>query len=165
MLLSEGTPAPDFALPDDSGQVHRLSDYRGRVVVLYFYPKDNTPGCTKEACGFRDDYADYQAAGVVVIGVSPDPPERHTKFKLKYNLPFVLLSDPEHRVLEQYGAWGLKKNFGREYYGVLRVTYVIDSEGVIRKVYPKVKPAEHSRQVLRDLRDMGLIPEKSGGTS
>lgn len=159
MLLPEGTPAPDFALPDESGQIHRLSDYRGRVVVLYFYPKDNTPGCTKEACGFRDDYADYQAAGVMVIGVSPDPPERHARFKLKYNLPFVLLSDPEHQVLEKYGAWGLKKAYGREYYGVLRVTYVIDPEGIIRKVYPKVKPAEHSKQVLEDLRAMGLLAE------
>ncbi|HIQ09616.1 MAG TPA: thioredoxin-dependent thiol peroxidase [Anaerolineaceae bacterium] len=159
MLLPEGTPAPDFALPDESGQIHRLSDYRGRAIVLYFYPKDNTPGCTKEACGFRDDYADYQAAGVMVIGVSPDPPERHARFKLKHNLPFVLLSDPEHQVLEKYGAWGLKKAYGREYYGVLRVTYVIDPEGIIRKVYPKVKPAEHSKQVLEDLRAMGLLAE------
>ena len=158
MLLPEGSPAPDFTLPDEDGRLHRLSDYRGQVVVLYFYPKDNTPGCTKEACGFRDDYSAYQQAGVVVLGVSPDSPKRHRNFKLKYNLPFTLLSDPEHRVLEKYGAWGLKKAYGREYYGVLRVTYIIDPEGVIRKVYPKVKPAEHSQQVLADLRAMGLIP-------
>lgn len=159
MLLPEGTPAPDFALPDENGQIHRLSDYRGRVVVLYFYPKDNTPGCTKEALGFRDDYAAYQKAGVMVIGVSPDSPKRHVNFKLKYDLPFVLLSDPEHQVLEQYGAWGLKKAYGREYYGVLRVTYIIDPEGVIRKVYPKVKPAAHSKQVLEDLQALGLVDE------
>ncbi len=157
MLLEPGMPAPDFALPDESGQVHRLSDYRGQVVVLYFYPKDNTPGCTKEAVGFREMYPAYRQAGVVILGVSPDPPKRHAHFKAKYDLPFVLLADPEHKVLEAYGAWGLKKSYGREYYGVRRMTYLIDPQGVIRKVYPKVKPAEHARQVWQDLRDLGLI--------
>ena len=146
-------------MPDDTGQLHRLSDYRGRVVVLYFYPKDNTPGCTKEALGFREDYEAYQKAGVVILGVSPDTPKRHANFKVKYDLPFTLLADPDHQVLEAYGAWGLKKAYGREYYGVLRVTYLIDPEGIIRKVYPKVKPAEHSRQVLADLRALGLIQD------
>ncbi len=158
MFLPEGSLAPDFTLPDETGRLHRLADYRGRVVVLYFYPKDDTPGCTKEACAFRDDYSAYTEAGVVILGVSPDPPERHAKFKAKYNLPFSLLSDPEHKVLEQYGAWGLKKAYGREYYGVLRSTYLIGPDGTILKVYPKVKPAEHSRQILRDLEALGLLP-------
>lgn len=157
MFLPEGSPAPDFTLPDETGRLHRLSDYRGRVVVLYFYPKDDTPGCTKEACAFRDDYSAYERAGVVILGVSPDSPESHARFKAKYNLPFPLLSDPEHQVLEQYGAWGLKKAYGREYYGVIRSTYLIGPDGTILKVYPKVKPAEHSAQILRDLTALGLL--------
>ncbi len=157
MPLEAGQEAPDFALPDENGQPHRLSDYRGKVVVLYFYPKDNTPGCTKEAVGFRDAYDAFQKAGVVVLGVSPDTPERHVRFKTKHDLPFTLLADPEHKVCELYDVWKKKKNFGREYFGVARTTYIIDPEGKIAKVYKRVKPAEHSQQVLADLQQLGLL--------
>ncbi len=156
MPLAEGIPAPDFALPDEQGQMHRLSDYRGKVVVLYFYPKDNTPGCTREAVGFKEDYAAYQEAGVVILGVSPDPPERHARFKAKYALPFTLLADPEHQVCERYDVWKKKKNFGKEYFGVVRTTYIIAPDGTIAKVYPRVKAAGHSQQVLEDLKALGL---------
>ncbi len=152
MPLQVGDPAPDFALPDHEGRVHRLSDFRGRWVVLYFYPKDMTPGCTIEAQDFRDHHAELEREGAVVIGVSPDPPERHRKFREKHGLPFLLLADPEHRVLEMYDAWGPKKMFGREFFGARRKTYIIDPEGRIAKVYPKVKPAGHGQQVLHDLR-------------
>ncbi len=157
MPLDAGQTAPDFALPDETGHVHRLSDYRGKVVVLYFYPKDNTPGCTREAVGFRDDYAAYQQAGVVILGVSPDPPERHARFKAKHDLPFTLLADPEHRVCELYDVWKKKKNFGKEYFGVVRTTYIIAPDGTIAKVYKRVKTAEHSQQVLADLRALGVV--------
>ena len=159
MPLESGQPAPDFALPDAQGEVHRLSDYRGRVVVLYFYPKDNTPGCTREAVGFRDDYGAYQKAGVVILGVSPDPPERHVRFMTKYDLPFTLLADTEHKVCELYDVWKKKKSFGKEYFGVVRTTYIIAPDGTIAKVYERVKTAEHSRQVLADLKALGLLPE------
>ena len=125
MTLSIGDKAPDFTLPDQDGVNHTLSDYQGSPLVLYFYPKDNTSGCTKEACGFRDDYSAYQQAGVKVLGVSPDSSKSHTNFIAKYELPFTLLSDPDHQVLSLYGAWGLKKMYGREYEGVLRTTYLI----------------------------------------
>ncbi len=151
MPLKAGTIAPDFSLPDETGTERRLSEYRGKPVVLYFYPKDDTPGCTKEACGFRDDYAAYEEAGVVILGVSPDPPKRHARFKEKYDLPFTLLADTEHRVCELYGVWGRKKFMGREYDGVFRTTYLIGPDGTILKVYEKVRPAEHSAQVLADL--------------
>ena len=157
MPLEAGQQAPDFVLQDENGQPHRLSDYRGKVVVLYFYPKDNTPGCTREAEGFRDDYAAFQQAGVVVLGVSPDSPERHIRFKTRHNLPFALLADPEHKVCELYDVWKKKKNFGREYFGVARTTYIIDPEGKIAKVYKRVKPAGHSQQVLADLQQQGLL--------
>ena len=151
MTLSVGVTAPDFTLPDQNGKEHKLSDYRGKPVVLYFYPKDDTSGCTKEACGFRDDYSAYQQAGVVILGVSPDSPKSHTNFIAKYELPFTLLADTEREVLKLYGAWGLKKMYGREYEGVLRTTYLIDPDGKIAKVYEKVKPAAHSAQILADL--------------
>jgi len=157
MPLEAGIPAPDFALPDENGKVHRLSDYRGNVVVLYFYPKDNTPGCTREAVGFRDDFDAFQQAGVVILGVSPDPPERHARFKAKYNLPFTLLADPEHKVCELYDVWKKKKNFGKEYFGVARTTYIIAPDGTIAKVYKRVKTAEHSQRVLEDLQALGMI--------
>jgi len=112
MVIKASIPAPDFQLPDETGSLHKLSDYRGKYVILYFYPKDDTPGCTTEACGFRDDYTLYQAAGAVVLGVSPDAPKSHIKFKLKYNLPYTLLSDVDHAVCEQYGVWGLKISMG-----------------------------------------------------
>lgn len=150
-MLAVGDSAPDFALPDDTGKTIRLSDFRGRKVVLYFYPKDDTPGCTKEACGFRDMYPAYMEAGAVILGLSPDDVKSHAKFKQKYNLPFTLLADPEHKVIEQYGAWGPKKFLGREYMGVLRTTYVIDEEGRIAKVFAAVKPDGHNEEVFSAL--------------
>lgn len=154
MPISAGGPAPEFTLADEEGRMHNLSDYRGKSVVLYFYPKDDTPGCTKEACGFRDDYSAFEEAGVVILGVSPDDSKSHAKFKAKYELPFPLLADPEHEVLESYGAWGLKKSFGREYEGVLRTTFLIDRDGQILKVFKKVKPADHSAEILSVLEGM-----------
>jgi peroxiredoxin Q/BCP len=153
MLLKSGIPAPNFELPDETGATHRLSDYRNKTVLLYFYPKDDTPGCTTEACNFRDDYSAYQKASVVILGVSPDSPESHAKFKAKFNLPFPLLADEGHEVCEQYGVWGLKKNRGREYEGVHRTTYLIDGNGKIKRVYEKVKPAEHSAEILANLNE------------
>lgn len=151
MTISVGEPAPDFSLPDEAGKMHNLSDYRGNPVVLYFYPNDDTPGCTKEACGFRDDYSSYQQAGVKILGVSPNTENSHAKFKAKYELPFTLLADPEHEVLKLYGVWRLKKSFGREYEGVVRTTFLIGGDGTILKVYEKVKPAKHSEEILSDL--------------
>lgn len=152
MLLKSGIPAPEFELPDETGAVHRLSDYRNKNILLYFYPKDDTPGCTTEACNFRDDYSAYLKADVVILGVSPDSPASHAKFKAKFDLPFHLLADEEHRVCKQYGVWGLKKYMGREYEGVIRTTYLIDGNGKIKRVYEKVKPAEHSAEILADLK-------------
>ncbi len=159
MPLEAGLQAPDFVLPDETGREHRLSDYRGRVVVLYFYPKDNTPGCTREALGFKEAADAYRADGVVVLGVSPDTVERHARFKAKHDLPFTLLADPEHRVCELYDVWKEKKNFGRTYFGVVRTTYVIDREGRIAKVYKRVKVDGHSKQVLADIEALGLTKE------
>ena len=153
-MLTEGTLAPDFTLPSDGGSEVTLSDYRGKKVVLYFYPKDNTSGCTTEACNFRDDYSDIIAAGAVVLGVSPDTVKSHDKFKLKLELPFALLSDPDHRVAEMYGAWGEKKMYGNTYMGIIRSTYIIDPEGKIAKVFPKVKPKDHSQEVLQALAEL-----------
>ena len=151
MPLKENSPAPEFSLPDEKGVVRHLSDYRGRVVLLYFYPKDDTPGCTTEACNFRDDYSAYEQAGVVILGISPDSPKSHAKFKEKHHLPFTLLADEEHKVCEMYGVWGRKKFMGREYDGVFRTTYLIDAQGTIKKVFDEVKPAEHSKEVLASL--------------
>lgn len=151
MPILANIPAPDFELLDETGAPRRLSDYRGKPVVLYFYPKDDTPGCTKEACSFRDDYSVYEEAGVVILGVSPDSPKSHAKFKEKYNLPFTLLADEEHQVCELYGAWGRKKFMGREYDGVLRTTFVIGADGTILRVFPDVKPEGHSKEVLASL--------------
>ena len=147
-MLQEGTIAPDFTLLTDGGGEVTLSDYRGKKVVLYFYPKDDTPGCTTEACNFRDDYSQIVAAGAAVLGVSPDSVKSHDKFKLKYQLPFALLSDPDHQVAEMYGAWGEKKMYGKSYMGILRSTFIIDEQGKILKVFPKVVPKEHSQEVL-----------------
>ncbi len=153
MALSANIPAPDFELLDDENALRKLSDYRGQNVVLYFYPKDDTPGCTTEACNFRDDYSAYQEAGVAVLGVSPDSVESHAKFKKKFDLQFPLLADEEHRVCELYEAWGPKKFMGKSYEGVLRTTYLIDAQGQIKRVYENVRPAEHSRQILAELND------------
>jgi len=147
-MLKENTMAPDFELLDESGVLRKLSDYRGKDVVLYFYPKDDTSGCTTEACNFRDDYSAYEKAGVTILGVSPDSPESHTKFKAKHHLPFNLLADVDHKVCELFGVWGKKSMYGKEYYGVNRTTFLIDKDGLIRKVFEKVKPAEHSSEIL-----------------
>jgi thioredoxin-dependent peroxiredoxin len=151
-MLQEGTIAPDFTLAADGGAQVSLSDYRGKKVVLYFYPKDNTPGCTTEACNFRDDYSEIVAAGAAVLGVSPDSVKSHDKFKTKFQLPFALLSDFDHQVAETYGAWGEKKMYGKTYEGILRSTFVVDEEGKIIKVFPKVTPKDHSQEVLEVLR-------------
>ena len=148
MILEAGNQAPDFELQDNQGDVRKLSDYAGQTVVVYFYPKDDTPGCTKEACSFRDSYQNFKTAGVEVIGISPDSVKSHSKFSEKHDLPFTLLSDPEHKVCEAYGVWGLKKFMGREYDGVLRTTFVIGPDGKIKKVFKNVKPADHSHEVL-----------------
>ncbi|HPS42653.1 MAG TPA: thioredoxin-dependent thiol peroxidase [Anaerolineaceae bacterium] len=147
-MLKENSMAPDFELLDETGTARKLSDYLGKDVVLYFYPKDETPGCTTEACNFRDDYSTYEKAGVVILGVSPDSPASHAKFKTKFHLPFTLLADEEHKVCELFGVWGKKKMYGREYDGVFRTTFLIGKEGTIRKVFENVKPAEHSAEIL-----------------
>jgi len=152
MILAVGSQAPEFELEDSQGKTRRLSDYAGQTFVLYFYPRDNTPGCTTEACSFRDAYQDFKDAGVEVIGISPDTVTSHLKFADKFNLPFVLLSDPDHKVCEAYGAWGLKKSYGREYEGVFRTTYVIDPEGKVKHVFENVKPSDHSQEVLEAVR-------------
>ena len=149
MPISSGKSAPDFTLLDENGEERKLSDYRGNPIVLYFYPKDDTPGCTKEACNFRDDYSAYQKAGITILGVSPDSPKRHANFKAKYDLPFTLLADTDHKVCELYGVWGVKKSYGREYEGVFRTTFLINGEGKIIKVFENVKPADHSAEVLQ----------------
>jgi peroxiredoxin Q/BCP len=152
MPISSGIPAPLFSLPDETGTIRSLSEFRGHPVILYFYPKDDTIGCTTEACNFRDDYSLYLEAGITILGVSPDDPKSHTRFKKKYGLPFPLLADAEHKVCELYGVWGMKKNYGREYMGVLRTTFLIDENGMILHVFEKVKPAEHSAEVLAALK-------------
>jgi peroxiredoxin Q/BCP len=150
-MLNEGDLAPDFELATDGGGSLKLSDLRGKRVVLYFYPKDDTSGCTKQACGFRDNQAALTGKNAIVIGVSPDGVASHDRFRDKYELNFPLLSDPDHSVADAYGAWGKKKMYGREYEGVLRSTFVIDADGRIEMVYAKVKAAENARQVLEDL--------------
>ena len=151
MPLPAGIPAPDFQLPDETNTLRRLSDFLGSNVVLYFYPADDTPGCTKEACNFRDDYSAYEEAGVVILGVSPDTVKSHVKFKNKFQLPFPLLADADHQVCDLYQVWGPKKFMGREYEGVLRTTYLIDEQGKILRVFEQVRPAEHSKEVLSEL--------------
>ena len=150
-MLKSGDQAPDFELQTDTGDTLRLSDLRGKKVILYFYPKDNTPGCTAEAVGFRDRSRDIEREGAVVLGVSPDSVKSHKKFKTKYELPFTLLSDPDHAVASLYGAWGEKKLYGKTFMGVLRSTYVIDEEGVIESIYLKVRPKGHAEQILEIL--------------
>jgi peroxiredoxin Q/BCP len=148
MPISSGIPAPDFELLDDTNTLRKLSEFRGKNVVLYFYPNDDTPGCTKEACNFRDDYSAYEEAGITILGVSANSVESHVKFKKKYALPFPLLVDEGHKVSDLYGVWGTKKFMGREYEGILRTTFLIDGNGDIIKVFEKVRPAEHSAEVL-----------------
>jgi peroxiredoxin Q/BCP len=147
-MITEGKKAPAFSLKDDRGKTVKLSDFGGKKVVLYFYPRDNTPGCTKEACGFRDAYDDFLARGAVVIGVSGDGAESHQKFRKRHGLPFYLLKDEDHRVAEKYGAWGEKNMYGRKTFGMIRSTFIIDENGKVMKVFPKVKPDEHAAQVI-----------------
>jgi peroxiredoxin Q/BCP len=151
MPLPAGIPAPDFELLDDTNISRKLSDFRGKKVVLYFYPADDTPGCTKEACNFRDDYSAYEKAGIQILGISPDTVKSHVKFKRKYQLPFPLLADEGHTVCDLYQVWGPKKFMGKEYEGVLRTTFLIDENGQIVKVFEQVRPAEHSAEVLSAL--------------
>lgn len=153
MELNENNKAPDFSLVDQKGKLHQLSDYQGKDIVLYFYPKDDTSGCTTEACAFRDDYDEYKKAGVEIIGVSPDPQKSHEKFATKYDLPFTLLADTDHAVCEAYGVWGKKQMYGKEYFGVLRTTFLINKEGKILKIFKNVKPNGHSAQVLAALNE------------
>jgi len=150
-MVSEGNVAPDFTLPDENGNQVGLSQFRGRKVILYFYPKDDTPGCTTEACGIRDSFPNFEASGAVVLGVSPDSVESHKKFKEKYNLPFTLLADTDHKVAEMYGVWGTKKMYGREFTGVLRTTFLIDEEGKVQKVFKNVKPDVHAQELVEAL--------------
>ena len=151
-MVEEGKPAPDFELPSDSGERVRLSDLRGNPVVLYFYPADDTTGCTKQACGIRDAYGEFERAGAVVFGVSPDDEASHVRFREKYELPFTLLADTDHTVAEQYGAWGEKTNRGRTYMGIIRSTVVIGPDGTVMKAMPNVKPETHADDVLAVLR-------------
>jgi thioredoxin-dependent peroxiredoxin len=149
--VEEGHPAPDFTLPTETGEPLTLSDLRGRPVVLYFYPRDDTPGCTKQACSFRDAYAGFGEQGVTILGVSPDTEAAHVKFKEKYGLPFTLLADPEHEVAELYGVWVEKNAYGKKSMGIKRSTFVIDAEGNVAKAMPGVKPEGHADVVLAAL--------------
>lgn len=150
-MLEIGTNAPDFTLPDQNGNMHSLSEYRGKKVILYFYPKDNTAGCTKQACGFAERYPQFTEKGAVVLGVSKDSVASHKKFEEKYGLPFTILSDPELVAIQAYDVWQEKKNYGKTYMGVVRTTYLIDENGKIVKAFDKVKAADNPEQMLGEL--------------
>lgn len=150
-IPSVGDAAPDFELAADTGETVKLSDFRGKRVVLFFYPRADTSGCTTEACGFRDDYSAFQQKDTVVLGISPDTVKKQANFKAKYEFPYLLLADAEHSVAEAYGVWASKTMYGREYMGVLRTTFVIDAEGKVSQVYANVKPAGHAAEVLAAL--------------
>lgn len=151
LKLKEGDPAPTFTAVTSGGGKISLADYLGKNVILYFYPRDDTPGCTKEACAFRDHFADFKKKGAVVLGVSTDPVKSHDKFVKKFQLPFMLLADEDKRIVEAYGVWGQKSFMGRKYMGVHRVTFLIGPDGRIKKIWPEVKPAEHAAEVLAAL--------------
>ena len=151
-MLKEGDKAPAFSAATNGGGKISLSDFKGQSVILYFYPKDDTPGCTKEACAFRDHFADFKQAGAVVLGVSTDPVKSHDKFVEKFKLPFPLLADEDHKIVEAYGVWGEKVFMGRKYRGTHRVTFLIGGDGRIRKIWPQVKPEEHAAEVLAALK-------------
>jgi len=150
-MLTTGSAAPSFSLRSDAGDVINLADFKGRKVVLYFYPKDDTSGCTVEACEFRDSWAAVKRTGAALFGISPDGVDSHQKFKRKYDLPFPLLADPDHAVAERYGVWGEKSMYGRKYFGIKRSTFVIDQNGVIARVFANVKPKGHAAEVLEAL--------------
>ncbi len=152
MLPKVRIKAKNFTLPDQAGKLHTLKEYIGQWVVLYFYPKDDTPGCTVEACQFRDNFPKFKRSQTVVLGVSVDAVKKHAKFATKYELPFTLLSDEEKKVVELYGVWAKKKFMGREYMGILRTSFLINPEGKIAKVYEDVKPSGHAEEVLRDIK-------------
>jgi len=152
MKLSVGDKAPVFSLPDQEGKIHDLKDYKGEWVLLYFYPKDDTPGCTKEACMLRDNFPAFKKLQVHVFGASVDSVKKHAKFAEKYELPFMLLADEEKTLVNDYGVWGKKKFMGREYLGISRVSFLIDPSGNIAKIYEDVKPAEHAQEVLEDIK-------------
>lgn len=154
-VIEAKATAPDFELADQDGQLLHLSDFRGRPVVLYFYPKADTPGCTTQACGIRDRHDDYAAAGAVVLGVSPDPVAKVKKFHAKYDLDFTLLADPDHAVAERYGVWIEKSMYGRKYWGNARATFIVDADGVVARVLPKVSPKTHDDVVLEALAELG----------
>jgi len=149
--LIVGAKAPSFAAPDQSGKVVSLAEFTGKTVILYFYPKDDTPGCTVEACSFRDEHSAFKKKGAVVLGVSPDSPKKHTKFIEKFSLPFPLLADEDHKIAEAYSVWVEKSMYGRKYMGMERSTFVIGPEGKLKAIYRKVKPAEHIAEVLATL--------------
>jgi peroxiredoxin Q/BCP len=151
-MLEPGIPAPDFTLPDQNGRETTLSTLKGSPVVLYFYPKDDTSGCTKQACGFRDGFPDFEAAGAIILGISPDSTASHAKFIAKHSLPFTLLADVEKTVLEAYGVWKEKSMYGRKYMGVERTTFVLDGDGKVARVFPKVKVPGHAEAVLEAVR-------------
>ncbi len=153
MAIKKDEFAPDFQLADENGDLRKLSDYLGQPVVLYFYPKDDTPGCTTEACEFRDDYSNYELNGVIILGVSPDTSKSHKKFKSKYGLPFTILADVDHSICELYGVWGEKSMYGRKYFGVKRTTFLINQEGKIKEIYENVVPKGHSNQILASLKE------------
>ena len=152
-MLKEGDKAPDIKLESDSGEPFKLSSLKGKKVVLYFYPKDDTPGCTKEACSFRDAFSKFKKKGIAVLGVSPDSEASHKKFATKYDLPFTLLADRDREIAEAYGVWGEKKFMGRTYMGVHRTTFLIDEKGKIKKIFEKVKPEDHASEVLEAFAD------------
>ena len=153
-MIEEGKKAPAFTLKSQDGKAVKLSDFAGKNVVLYFYPKDNTPGCTTEACDFRDQHSKLEKAGAVVLGVSPDAEKTHLKFAGKFGLPFTLLADPEHEVAEKYGSWGEKTLYGRKFMGIIRSTFLIGSDGKVAKVWPKVKVAGHVDEVLEAVKSL-----------
>ena len=150
-MLEIGTQAPDFTLPDQNGNMHSLSEYRGKKVILYFYPKDNTPGCTKQACGFAERFPQFTEKGAVILGISKDSVASHKKFEEKYGLPFTILADPELVAIQAYDVWQEKKNYGKTYMGVVRTTYLIDEKGKIVKAFDKVKAADNPEQMLGEL--------------
>ena len=155
MAIAVGKKAPGFRLPDQDGKMHDLKDYAGKWVLLYFYPKDDTPGCTIEACALRDNFPKFKKMKAVVLGVSADPVKKHAKFAEKYDLPFTLLADEKKELIDAYGVWAKKKFMGREYMGILRNSYLINPEGKIAKIYEGVKPKDHAEEVLQDLKTLG----------
>ena len=150
-MLTPGTPFPNFSIPNQDGKTTTLADFAGHWLIVYFYPKDDTPGCTREACAFRDHFADFKKAGAVILGVSPDPVKAHDKFIEKFKLPFTLLADEDKKIVLAYGVWGEKSFMGRKYLGVYRVTFLIGPDGRIKKIWPEVKPEEHAAEVLAAL--------------